>query len=266
MLYYVFKVDFDPVALLSDSTQSGWGGSLNHEVLGQFRRLGGMYNEPGTYATFVSPLVALFALIQNATSPGRRRDDFLLLGSIVSLVLTFSIFAWVFCAIIVGVVVAKSPRKIVAVVPLLPVAIWLATPYVIYRFFDSAGNGSDGGLSFRKEIWDNIVIFVTESPVNMMFGIGMLTDQVPFTFYGAINDVGLIPYSLLFGGLAGTSILVFLIAKSGWRLGISGIATCGILLTSKISIFAPMFWLLLALSAHTGLMLERERVRTQKCK
>lgn len=255
ILYFAFGVDFDPVGLLSDVTQSGWGGSLEHEALGSFRRLGGMYNEPGTYATFIAPLVAILL----ASGGSGRRHQMTLLGAIVSLALTFSIFAWAFITLLIFVMLLGHFRKFVLLLPLLPVIVWLAIPYVEYRFIDSRAAGVDVGFSFRQEILQSIMIYTGESLNNFLFGVGLFSSDVPFFFWGAINDVGLVPYSFFASGVLGLCVIGFLVYRSVLFSGMAGVALATILLLSKISVMAPMFWIILMLSVHVGI--ERNKAK-----
>jgi hypothetical protein len=249
VLFYGIRVDFDPVDLLSEVTQRGWGGSLTHDILGTFRRFGGLYSEPGTYATFIAPLVAiLFAARQ-----GSREDKFILVVGFVSLFLTFSVFAWIFCAIILVVGGLASIRKVFTLLAIVPVAAWLAWPYISYRFFDNSGLNIDSGVSFREDIIWKISDYALESWQNLLLGAGLLTEVVPFSFEGAINDVGLVFYTQLSSGAIGVLFIFSIIFHATRRFGFSGLGVLAIVLSSKVSIFAPMFWLTMVLSAHTSI-------------
>ncbi len=247
ILYFGFGVDFDPVNLLSDVEQRGWGGSLNHQTLGKFRRLGGIYAEPGTYATYVAPLVAMLCAVK---AKGFRYQVAIYTG-LVTLSLTFSIFAWVFVVVILGVMFLTSFRRVLLLAPAIPLIFSLAWPYIEYRFFDPTRN-VDSGFSFREEILISIYEYHAQTFTNFFFGTGLLTDKVPFEFVGAVNDVGLLAYALLTSGALGLLTILVIVGSATWRHGFAGIALALILLLSKISIFAPMFWLILTMSAHAS--------------
>lgn len=252
-LYYGFGIDFDPVALLSDVKQRGWGGSLNHEFLGAFRRLGGLYSEPGTYSTFLAPLIAvLFAARQSSLF-----EKCILFVGFLSLVLTFSIFAWVFCVIILSIGVLTSFRKIILILPLMPLGAWLGWPYVAYRFYDASSSKVDSGFDFREDLLVKILEYAGESWRNLLFGTGLLTEDIPFTFFGAVNDVGLLVFMQLSSGILGVLFIVAIVFHANWRFGFAGLGVVAIVLSSKVSVFSPMFWLNLALCCHAGIVQSR---------
>ena len=248
ILFFGLGIDFDPVDLLSDVTQRGWGGSLNHNALGAFRRLGGMYSEPGTYATYIAPLIAILF------SYGERSkiENYTIGLGIITLVLSFSIFAWVFCLIIASFMISTSLKRLLAISAVFPAAVWIALPYIRYRFLDTSRSDEFSGISFREQIIDSTFIFLSDGLDNLVFGNGLLTTEVPFDYVGAINDAGLIFFLLFSCGLAGTFYFIFLISKISLRFGIHGVAIGLIILSSKIYIFAPMFWLILVLATHLG--------------
>lgn len=243
-LFYIFGIDLDPVHILSDVQQRGWGGMQEHSVLGGFRRLGGLYSEPGTYATFVAPLVAIIFL---------KNDDAksVMIGvlGIISLFLTFSIYAWIFCVAILAVKFIKSVWSLIFFTPIVFGAFQLAMPYFQYRFITRSGNN---GTEFRMEILESIFVFSTDSVSNFLFGSGLLSTKVPFEFVGALNDVGLIFYIFLVSGVVGIFILLTALFDACWRLRLCGMAVFTIMVSSKISIFAPMFWMLLIIMRHAG--------------
>ena len=253
VLFYAFGVDFDPLDLLSEVSQRGWGGSLNHAALGGFRRLGGLYSEPGTYGTFVGPLVALlFAFGDKSKGQG-----YIIGLGLVSLVLTFSIFSWIFAAIIASFQFLTSFKRFFIILAAIPGAVWLALPYIRYRFLSYNSNPDFSGVSFREEIAASVLDFIISGVGEMLFGSGLLTSEVPFEFSGAINDAGLVFFMLYSSGVVGTLILLHLIYVVTRNLGYKGATVALILLISKISIFAPMFWLIIALALHLGLIKRR---------
>lgn len=242
ILFYIFGIDFDPVSVLSDVQQRGWGGMQEHEILGGFRRLGGLHSEPGTFATFVAPLVALIFL-QNEDTRSVNIGFF----GVISLFFTFSLYAWIFSLIILAVKFAKFKLTSLLFLPLFWSMYQLALPYIKFRFINRSGGN---GIDFRIEILDSILNFNIESLSNFLFGSGLLSIKIPFEYDGAINDVGLLPYMLLTGGIISVLIMLATIFDACGRLQITGIAIGLILLFSKISITAPMFWMILIITHH----------------
>jgi hypothetical protein len=245
ILYFGFKVDFDPVFMLSDVQQRGWGGALQHLVLGGFRRLGGLYSEPGTYATYVGPMIALLF----ASGPKDGKYKVVIFAGLVSMLLSFSIFAWLFVSIIAFAMLITSFRRFLLLLSIFPAFLFLALPYIEYRFSDPTGSGIDGGLGFRLEILNSLLGFSTENLGNFLFGVGLLSIRPPFEFSGALNDVGLVAYLQMNAGFLGMAYICFIILCISSRNGPVGLTLAAILLISKISLFSPMFWLILALAS-----------------
>ena len=249
VLYYMFRVDFDPVALLSPTYQRGWGGSLEHSVLGIFRRFGGLYSEPGTYGVFVGPIVALLAYV---TTTGAKSTGLLFAISLglVTLFLTFSLFSWIFVTIICFVIFSRYWYFIFVIALIFPVIYLLIEPYLTYRF----GGGVEAGVDFRFEIISNVLGFVSSSFMNFFSGSGLVSDYVPFKFSGAINDASILIYTLTTSGVVGLFIYILMIAQVSLRAGFAIVPFFMIVFMSKISPTMPFFWLLLCFSVHLSIL------------
>ena len=243
-LFYFFNVDFDPVYLLSDVKQGGWGGMQEHDILGRFRRLGGLYSEPGTYANFVAPLVAI--LILKGHSENTNKVAFL---GAISIFFTFSIFGWIYLLVLIALKLFHSKWKSFFIFMVTFGAIVLAMPYLIFRF---TGFRSDASTASRLANLDAILQINTESTSNFLLGSGLLTSKIPFELFGAINDVGLLFYLFLTAGFFGVLIVVFTVFDACRRLQMPGMAIGILLLSSKISIFAPMFWMILIITLQSS--------------
>jgi hypothetical protein len=244
-LYYALGLDFDPVALLSQNRQQGWGGTLDHALLGPFRRLGGLYAEPGTYATFVAPVIALFFRYQGNS----RLNKVICWAGLVSLLLTFSIYGWIFLGLILVVALVSERQLYLSVLVMILPAYWLAEPYFTYRFVDFASRGGDAGLGFRVAILSSVWEIMTSSLLTFSLGIGLLNTELPFDFSGAINDIGLFFYLLLTTGIIGTGVflamLTVLVRRADKWVGAASV----IIVLSKASVFAPFLWLLISMMA-----------------
>ena len=247
ILHYGLGYQFDPVALLSSHRQSGWGNAFEHPYLGRLDRLGGLYNEPGTYATFVAPLTLLYSL-SATTAP----EKLLAWISVMTLLASFSVYGLLFSLIILAVQVIQNRRRVgalgwILLISSVVMGSLLVTPYLMFRFSDSRAAGNDAGLGFRVDIIRSMLSDLEESPYALIIGRGLLTSQVPFEFSGAINDVGLIFYVLWRSGIIGASVWVASVAHLARRLGIGGIACVVMVTISKMSPLMPALWLILAL-------------------
>lgn len=249
VLYYVFRVDFDPVALLSPTYQRGWGGSLEHSTLGIFRRFGGLYSEPGTYGVFIGPIVALLSYA--ATTGATYKGLFFAISlGLATLFLTFSLFSWIFVTIICCAIFSRYWYFVFVIALISPVIYLLAEPYLTYRF----GGGVEAGVDFRFEIILNVLDFVSLSFMNFFSGSGLVSDYVPFKFSGAINDASILIYTLMTSGVLGLLIYILMIAQVSLRAGFAIVPFFIILFMSKISPTMPFFWLLLCFSVHLSIL------------
>ena len=60
--YYLFGIELDFLVKVTGEKQRVFGGTFNLPYLNKFIRPSGLYQEPGTYVTFLAPLIALFVI------------------------------------------------------------------------------------------------------------------------------------------------------------------------------------------------------------
>lgn len=251
--YYVFGIDVDYAHSFTGIAQKGWGGSYYHEELGKLRRLGGLYNEPGTYSTFIAPLVALAACYIKESLWSKSVFYF----GLASLILSFSTFGLIFSAIIIGLVLYSYKGKDVlylGAVSLLGVV--FAGPYFYYRFFERASYGVETGLEFRFYFVEQVYMYLTSGVKEFIFGAGLLLPDLSgkVAVIAAVNDSSLILYLMLtIGPIATLCLLGFLLYKS-IKVGRFSVAAITIVLISKASLFwlYTPFLLSLILFAQVG--------------
>lgn len=235
VLYYGFSISLDPLELVMGYKQSGWGGSFEHEILGDFVRFGGLYNEPGTYATFMAPLLALFARYRNFS----RMSMLIFWGSYISLILTFSVFAFLFVIIITLFVFRQ--RAILTTAFIAPIIFMIVLPYIEYRFITFSSAGHDSGINSRIDFINNIAEYLSYGPVELLLGTGFLSVEFKIESTGAVNDIGLFIYLIATTGFFFSFIAIVLFVYYTMRGGRSCFAAALIVLFSKISLFAPFF-------------------------
>src|SRR5690606_12147895 len=240
ILYYGFGFAFDPLLLIMGYKQSGWGGSFEHEILGKFIWFGGLYNEPGTYSTYMAPVIALFSRYRKKSAS----NHFLFLVALMSLVLTFSVFGVVFCAIISVVVYRRHIVYLAAA--FLPIFLVLVYPYVRYRFVNFAASGGDSGFGFRMHLLNSIFNFISEDIWGFIFGAGLALPE-KISIVGAVNDVGLIIYLVAESGVFLAILFFVFMCFLSYRGGASVMAASVIILITKVSIFSPFFCLIIVL-------------------
>lgn len=234
--FYLFSIDIDFLVGITGSPQKGWGGNYEHSFLSSFRRLGGLFNEPGTYATFVAPILALYV---KYISFSKRYLIVFLLG-VLSVVLTFSTFGLLFSIIILVLAFASSSSFVRALILTASAPfIVLVLPYMYDRFFVRSHYGVTTGLEFRFSFLSDVFSYLFDSLVSFIFGAGFfdttLTSKVEVT--AAINDSSLAVYILLsLGPLFGAFFLLFLFLKAFQNCRYSVVALL-IIMLSKFSLF-----------------------------
>lgn len=250
--YYVFGADVDFTYYFTGMAQKGWGGSFYHEELGRLRRLGGLYNEPGTYATFIAPLVALAA---NYLNRSLWYNLAFFLG-LASLVLSFSTFGLLFSVLVVLFVLFTYRGKVFLYLSGISFCGFVyAAPYFYYRFFERASLGVDTGLEFRFYFLDQVYLYLSSGVTEFLFGAGLLAPDLSgkIDVIAAVNDSSLIVYLMLTIGPVATVSLVSFLLLCARGVGRFSLAAMMIVLVSKISIFwvfSPFLMSLIFISKH----------------
>jgi hypothetical protein len=238
LVYYTTGVVIDVLEPITGEQQRVFYGTFTVPVFGLLLRPAGLFNEPGTYATFVGPVVALYERWLNV----RNSDKRLFAAGLLSLFLSFSTFGIVFGLLIV---LCSRHLRFAYRAVVLTIGIGLAVPYLHYRFVLSRAVGADDGLGFRQVFIQESFAFLSSSPLGLLFGSNLLVLDPRVHFTGAYNDTGLLLYMLHFAGPVLTLMLVFLVAAQLDRLDRPARVAVLVAALSKISPFAPIFGLLL---------------------
>lgn len=200
--YYLLGVHVDFLAAFALESRNV-GGSFSLPWNTQLFRASGIFSEPGTYACFLAPLVAIFSsFIKNFKS------KIIFYASLLSLVLSFSTFGFVFFTLISFLSIKRIKYKAL----ILIIGFSFSFSYFYWRFFVRQSYGLDSGLGFRFE-------YITASIENILslngffYGAGGLSiNPFEFSAAGADNDSGLIFYILYnFGGLSFFATIIFLV-------------------------------------------------------
>ncbi|MDP5130892.1 MAG: hypothetical protein NWQ54_08400 [Paraglaciecola sp.] len=247
ILYYIFGLDLDIVGFFTGISQKGWGGSFYIEGIGHIRRLGGLFNEPGTYSTFIAPLTAFFLNFYTKSSSNK----IVVYLSLLSLFLTLSTFGFLFAVFIsIFIVVFFKGKEIFFVTFVVSLSFILTVPYLIYRFFVRREDGLDTGLGFREVFLKELYVFTSDSIYNFLLGTGMLqpdlTDKV--NLIASVNDSSLLLALMLNSGVFLTSFFfIFVILYTILKKDLISLLVFFILFASKVSIFYVFFPLILSL-------------------
>jgi hypothetical protein len=230
--YYIFDFEIDYLVNITGEKQRMFGGTFQLPYSMKFIRPTGLYQEPGTYATFLAPMIALFGRYSTTV-----KNNIIFFLSIGSLFFTFSVFGILF-----GTIIVLFSRYIKSIYKISFIAIIIAfsIPYLKYRFFTEAIT-ADSSLDFRiHQVVTTLKLYYNE-PFSIIFGSNLLSTNPIIKLKGAHNDSGLILYLMLFlGPFLSVVTLAILIGSILERDRYSKISIF-VILISKISIFMPFF-------------------------
>ena len=240
--FYGFGFDFDLMGSITGVQQKGWGGSYSDERLGgHVRRLGGLFNEPGSYVTFLAPAIALFARYYNQSF--LNRSVFYL--GVASLILTFSAYGFIFSTLIVFTVMVKfSGREVYLLWIVYLLGAVLVSPYLYYRFFERQVQGLDTGLDFRYHFIEELYRFTFSGYIEFLFGSGLLEPELEgkVDLIASVSDSSLFLTLILTNGFIMTGIWTVLWFFNCMKSKkIFSLVCFVILFLSKISIFYVYF-------------------------
>ncbi len=240
---YIFTSQFiDFLEPITGEPQRAFGGSYEISFIPIFFRATGLYNEPGTYSTWLIILLLLYK--DNRRRLGifgnDRMLEFLVIGTIL---LSFSTFGLVFSILyIISIIIEKGFNlRVILIVALL------STPfiYVGFEFLDQRmALGSEGaGLGFRYQAMD-----LYQSGLNVwnaMFGLGMFTD-----FFARADselvylDVGF--WFVLVTSVGATGLLMFCyFLFTAIPRNIVSLTLISTLLLSKLAMTNALIWFVL---------------------
>ena len=235
--FYLFKIHIDFLLPITGEEQRVFGGSFEIPYLNSFMRACGLFNEPGTYVTFVAPFIVLFGRWSKCFN---RYAKFLYILSLISLFISFSVFGIIFGLIILF-FASIFNKKIILILGSL-FSITIVVPYITYRFFLINSNiNTDTGLGFREVFLSESFKFITSDFGAFLLGSGHLISDPKAKFISSFNDIGLIPYLIHFSGPFLTFTLLSILFQKVITLDKFAIIGIIILFMSKLSILAPFF-------------------------
>ncbi|WP_132042470.1 hypothetical protein [Halomonas marinisediminis] len=195
-------------------------------------RFTGLFNEPGSYSTYLFSLAAVRFLAV-------RKLDRILIFALASMVLSFSLFGIVlsFLFLVFALFVVRERRTVWFLAPL-----FLVAAYVIFPEVERRLSSDFSGLDGRFQVVDNIFILR-----NFLYG-SLSYGEASF----AANDTGVFLFLLSYGGIG--ELLVFLIVVVSVLYSRGWIAACVLImiLSTKIKINYPMLWFVMACIVIAG--------------
>ncbi len=232
--YYTIGHVIDFLAPVTGEEQRMFGGTFVFPIIDRFMRPTGLFNEPGTYAAFVAPFVALFDRWYGKSEWNKR----IFWVGLSSLLLSFSFFGLVFSGLIL--LFSRNVRGLHRIFGFIATMV-LVVPYFYYRFILRPSIGLDTGIEIRQVFLEQSLSFLLSDQINLTFGAGLLTLDPRADLGMAYNDAGLFPYFLHFAGLPLTLLFGAALIYVSIKLDRASRVALLIVLLSKHSLFAPFF-------------------------
>jgi hypothetical protein len=246
-VHYFLHIDLDFILFFTGEKQRNYAGSYEVLILGELFRSSGLFIEPGTYVTFIAPIIPFLEdiLLNSKIIPISKSKlvKFIYIISLISLFLSFSIFGIFFCfVIILRSKLFSNKFKLI----FISFIILGSSSYIISRFFNQSST-ENNGIGFRLEELYNL--FNSNSKLSTWHFLGnsfFLNESNNNLLIS--NDTGLILY--LFNMLGPfLSLIIFIICFKLWKKNLTYQAKTSaiLILISKHSIFAPYFIFLISL-------------------
>jgi len=241
---YFFNHLFDPILLFTNFEMQAT--HFTYIFGKQILRPCGLFQEPGSYAAYLSPLILFFSL------KNTKKSNFILNLSISSLFISLSTFGFILGAIILY--FKKSYKKSVFKIIFPITLILLSFLFSIFRFNINLANDTfnlshedrltkeNSGFERRLFLLNKLSDSLSDDTAKFLFGYSIL-NPVSIKDIGSTissNDSGFFFYSILFNGLIYTFIFYILYFKF-YNRNLKSIAFITLLTFSKISIFSLIF-------------------------
>ncbi|MBI4706720.1 MAG: hypothetical protein HY761_02165 [Candidatus Omnitrophica bacterium] len=236
--FYVTGYRVDYLKPITGEEQRVIGGMFTFLNMERFMRAAGLFNEPGTYANFLAPFIALFGRWYKNS----KFNTSLFWIALSTLFLSFSV-----SGIIFGIFVflfSIGLNLIYRIVGAI-VGVYIVAPYLYYRFIFCSSHGleAETGLGIRQYFFEKLFGFIFHDPLAFLFGLNLLelNPLLNFPDMAAVNDQGLVFFFLFFAGPMLMLIFGIIILHAFRKLDWSSCLALTIVLFSKLSMFAPFF-------------------------
>lgn len=237
-IWFFFTNDIiDFLAPFTGEDQRMLGGSYSLTYLPNFVRMTGLFNEPGTYSSWMILLLLLFNANKNRL--GLVSENIILEISVIGTVLlSFSTFGFIFSIIyLIGRISEEKLNLKIIIIMTLAGAFFF---YFGYEYFDSRFADGDGGINIRNDVLN--LYFGEDLATNLSFGVGIFSNI--FAKKGLVaQDVGLWFTILASGGLIGASFLL-LFFKSSLRFRLWDMILLMVVMLSKFSLTQAFVWVI----------------------
>lgn len=240
--FYGTGVFIDYILPITGVEQRSLGGSYEIDDSGtKLIRAAGLFNEPGTYSTFI---FLILSLIKNTEKKLGKKDRLSLIDilTVISVLLSFSVFGYIFSTFFILKYLLKSSlkSKIIIIACSIPLALLAYERYFSVRFSKDV---ETSGVGFRTRAIETYINNVQDNPLNLIFGYSNFIDvNELFNVYIVWADLGFlfnIIVSLGFLGLILFAKITLPRLKSHYMLII-------VLCLSKLSITTFFLWFFLS--------------------
>ena len=236
--YYATGNFIDYLEPITGEAQRALGGSYSFNVLNvKLIRATGLFNEPGSYSTFV---FLTYSILQIVRKNLNEELDITLFDALVliSILLTFSIFGFIFTSAYVATLLVKKKltTKILVAIMAIPFMYVSVLNYIMPRFGKDADHS---GVGFRTEIVQYAIENIPKDTFATLFGYGSFVDMNTWFHVSFFwNDVGLIMNLITSFGIVGMLILAFISKEAFMKYKLFFI----ILLLAKLSVYTIFIW------------------------
>ena len=241
-------IDFlEPV---TGEAQRAFGGGYEISFLPQFIRPTGLFNEPGTYATYVMLMLVLYKDICVIADSIKRKDLWIEMLAISTVLLSFSVFGYVY--VILYVLFSKRLKHASGFHFTVLVVIALGGLALFWEYFQQRFQfrEDDSGLEFR--LTGILSFFQNLNWLNVLFGRGFSADLV--TWNGdaiVLQDIGFWFGLIYYFGILGLilfSFFLFVCLKSAKKDNLYNsyfYLLIGFMLLSKLTLTSILILILL---------------------
>jgi len=237
-VFYGTGIFIDFIEPVTGVAQRSLGGNYEINSAGdKLIRAAGLFNEPGTFATFIFLIFSLKKYLEMQLK-GTSKLSFLDIMTLASVFLSFSVFGLVFCFVFIlkYFLNGNLRTKIVISAVSLPLIILSYQRYLSVRFTKDA---DISGIGFREQAIRHYIDQVQEEPFNLLFGYSNFVD-INKLFNVAIvwNDLGFLFNIMVNMGLIGLTLFLIIIVPRIKQYYLPIIVLC----LCKLSITTVFLW------------------------
>lgn len=207
--FYLTGDFIDFLEPITGESQRALGGSYTFGSGGvKLIRATGLFNEPGTYSTFLFLIFLLFKGLQRDLGHNESLSLFDVI-LIISILLTFSVFGFIFVFLfsLTYIMREKLINKVLFVIALFPFAYLSIKNYLLVRF-----EKETTGVEFREQgvamFWNHVI----EEPFHFLLGYSAFVDFNELLGGSRIvwNDIGLFFVTFMTLGVIGIILLIII--------------------------------------------------------